>query len=59
MLESLLNKVADLMPATLLKSDSSVNFEKFLRTHFLQNSFARLFLMSENLSILLHDHLLK
>ena len=41
------NKVADLRPATLLKKRLwhrcfSVNFAKFLRTHFLQNTSGRL-----------------
>ena len=47
MLESLFNKVADLRPATLLKKrlwhkSFPVNFAKFLRTPFLQNTSGRL-----------------
>ena len=47
--ESLFSKVAGLSPATLLKRDSGtgafpVNFAKFLRARFLQNTPRRLFL---------------
>ena len=47
--ESFFNKIADLRPATLLKkklwhSCFPVNFAKFLRTHFLQNTSGRLLL---------------
>ena len=46
LLESLFNKVAGLRPAIYLKDTSaqvlSCEFEKFLRTPFLQNTFGRL-----------------
>ena len=47
--ETFLNKVAGLRPGTLLKKRSwyrcfPVNFVKFLRTHFLQNTSERLLL---------------
>ena len=49
--ESLFDKVASLRAATLLKRDSDtgfspMNFAKFLRTPFLQNTSGRLFLLA-------------
>ena len=49
--ESLFNKAAGLRPETLSKRDygtgcSPVNFAKFLRTPFLQNTSARLLLLA-------------
>ena len=48
-IDSLLNKVADRRPVTLLKKSLRhrcfpVNFVKFLRTPFLQNTYGRLLL---------------
>ena len=50
------SKVAGLMPATLLKkrlwhSRFPVNFAKFLRIHFLQNTSGRLLLCQVNLNV--------
>ena len=61
--ESLFNKVAGLRPATLLKKRLwhrcfPVNFAKFLRTPFLQNTSGRLLLKNESSNILSNDLLL-
>ena len=54
-LESLFNKVADIRPATVLKKRLQhkcfpVNFAKFLRTNFSQNTSGRLLLYGIGLS---------